>query len=367
MHVPFCARRCSYCDFAVEAVRRAPTREWLDAIEAELRLHVERAGLGRLALDTVYVGGGTPSLLGVGALPALLDRIGEHADIAPEAEITAEANPESFTPALARDWRAAGINRVSLGAQTFHEAALRWMGRLHGADGPARAMAAAREAGIDNVSVDLIFGLPDRLGRDWGADLEGALRLEPEHVSLYGLTAEPGAPLGRWVAEGRERLPDEDEYGAQYLLAAERLTAAGFRHYEVSNFALPGRESRHNQVYWSGAAYLGLGPGAHSYLAGRRWWNVRSWAAYAAALGRGEAPEEGAETVEGDAARLERTWLALRTAEGFPLRVASEGQRRLAARWAEQGWAVVAGGVLRLTAGGWLLLDRLAVELDTAA
>src|SRR5690606_10975228 len=272
--------------------------EWLDAIEAELRLHVERAGLGRLALDTVYVGGGTPSLLGVGALPALLDRIGEHADIAPEAEITAEANPESFTPALARDWRAAGINRVSLGAQTFHEAALRWMGRLHGADGPARAMAAAREAGIDNVSVDLIFGLPDRLGRDWGADLEGALRLEPEHVSLYGLTAEPGAPLGRWVAEGRERLPDEDEYGAQYLLAAarltaagmgrwvaegrerlpdedeygaqyllaaERLTAAGFRHYEVSNFALPGRESRHNQVYWSGAAYLGLGPGAHSY------------------------------------------------------------------------------------------------------
>src|SRR5690606_11642846 len=223
------------------------------------------------------------------------------------------------------------------------------------------------EAGIDNVSVDLIFGLPDRLGRDWGADLEGALRLEPEHVSLYGLTAEPGAPLGRWVAEGRERLPDEDEYGAQYLLAAERLTAAGFRHYEVSNFALPGRESRHNQVYWSGAAYLGLGPGAHSYLAGRRWWNVRSWAAYAAALGRGEAPVEGAETVEGDAARLERTWLALRTSDGFPLRAASEGQRRLAARWVEQGWAVVAGDVLRLTPGGWLLLDRLAVELDTAA
>src|SRR5690606_9747419 len=254
------------------------------------------------------------------------------------AEITAEANPESFTAELARDWRAAGINRVSLGAQTFDEAALRWMGRLHGPDGPARAVAAAREAGLDNVSVDLIFGLPDRLGRDWGADLERALRLEPEHVSLYGLTAEAGAPLGRWVAEGRERLPDEDAYGAQYLLAAERLTAAGFRHYEVSNFALPGRESRHNQVYWSGEAYLGLGPGAHSYLAGRRWWNVRSWAAYAAALGRGEAPVEGEETVEGDAARLERTWLALRTSEGFPLREASEGQRRLAARWAEQGW-----------------------------
>jgi oxygen-independent coproporphyrinogen-3 oxidase len=367
VHVPFCARRCSYCDFAVEAVRRPPTREWLDAIEAELRLRVAREGLGRLSLATVYVGGGTPSLLGVGALPALLDRIGTYADIAPGAEITAEANPESFTVALARDWRAAGINRVSLGAQTFHEGALRWMGRLHGADGPARAVAAAREAGFDNVSVDLIFGLPDRLGRDWGADLDRALGLEPEHVSLYGLTAEPGAPLGRWVAEGRERLPDEDTYAAQYLLAAERLTAAGFRHYEVSNFARPGRESRHNQVYWSGAPYLGLGPGAHSYLAGRRWWNVRSWAAYAAALGRGEVPEAGAETVEGAAARLERTWLALRTDQGFPLVAASQRQRRLAAQWAEQGWAVVIGDVLRLTPSGWLLLDRLAVELDDAA
>lgn len=367
VHVPFCARRCSYCDFAVQAVRQPPTREWLDAIEAELGLRVAQAGLGRLSLDTVYVGGGTPSLLGVGALPALLDRIGKHADIAPEAEITAEANPESFTAELARDWRAAGVNRVSLGAQTFHEASLRWMGRLHGADGPARAVAVAREAGFDNVSVDLIFGLPDRLGRDWGADLDRALGLEPEHVSLYGLTAEPGAPLGRWVAEGRERLPDEEEYSAQYLLAVERLTAAGFRHYEVSNFALPGRESRHNQVYWSGAAYLGLGPGAHSYLAGRRWWNARSWASYAEALGRGEAPDEGAETVVGAAARLERTWLALRTAEGFPLAAASEGQQRLAARWVEHGWAVVAGGALRLTPSGWLLLDRLAVELDEAA
>lgn len=367
VHVPFCARRCSYCDFAVQAVRRAPTGEWLDAIEAELRLYTERVGLGRLELDTVYVGGGTPSLLGVGALPALLERIARHADVTAGAEVTAEANPESFTAELARDWRTAGVNRVSLGAQTFHEASLRWMGRLHGPDGPARAVAVARDAGFENISVDLIFGLPDRLGRDWGADLERALGLEPEHVSLYGLTAEPGAPLGRWVAEGRERMPDEDAYGAQYLLAAERLTAAGFRHYEVSNFALPDRESRHNRVYWSGGAYLGLGPGAHSYHAGRRWWNVRAWAAYAEALGRGDAPVEGEETVEGEAARLERTWLALRTAEGFPLGGASQRQRGLAARWAEQGWATVSGEVVRLTPSGWLLLDRLAVELDAAA
>src|SRR5690606_12294934 len=175
----------------------------------------------------------------------------------------------------------------------------------------------------------------DRLGRNWGADLERALRLEPEHVSLYGLTAEAGAPPGRWVAEGRARLPDEGGYGAPYLLAAERLTAAGFRHYEVSNFALPGRESRHNQVYWSGAAYLGLGPGAHSYLGGRRWWNVRSWAAYAAALARGEAPVEGAETVEGGAARLERAWLPAPPRECVPLPAPRAAPRRHRAATAE--------------------------------
>ncbi|HEY8470002.1 MAG TPA: radical SAM family heme chaperone HemW [Longimicrobiales bacterium] len=367
MHVPFCARRCSYCDFAVQAVRRAPTAEWLTAVEAELELVLAREGLGRLELDTIYVGGGTPSLLGVGALPALLERIGRHATISPSAEITAEANPESFTVELARDWRSAGVNRVSLGVQTFHAAALAWMGRLHGPDGPARAIDAARAAGFGNVSVDLIFALPERLGRDWARDLECALALEPEHVSLYGLTAEARAPLGRWVAEGRERLPGEETYRAEYLLAAKRLAAAGFLHYEVSNFARPGFESRHNAVYWSGAPYLGLGPGAHSYLPPKRRWNLRDWSAYAATVGRGELPAEGEEEVAGEAARLERTWLALRTAEGLPLEEMTPRQRRLAADWAGRGWAELTTDALRLTPDGWLLLDHLAVELDAAA
>ncbi|MGH7506985.1 MAG: coproporphyrinogen-III oxidase family protein, partial [Longimicrobiales bacterium] len=264
-----------------------------------------------------------------------------------------------------KDWKAAGVGRVSLGAQTFHEPALRWMGRLHGADGPGRAVAAARAAGIENVSIDLIFGLPKRLSRDWPADVERTLALEPEHISLYGLTAEPATPLGRWVREGREALADEETYRAEFLHAAGRLGAAGYIQYEVSNFARPGRESRHNQAYWQGAPYLGLGPGAHSYLPPRRLWNTRDWGAYRARLADGLPATDGEEIVDPTADRLERLWLGLRTAEGVPS--LSAAQVEVAERWRSRGWAEIDAGGVRLTPEGWLLLDRLAVELDGAA
>lgn len=369
VHVPFCARRCSYCDFAVQATREAPTFAWLEAIGAELDLlAAERGWEGRLPLDTVYVGGGTPSLLGTGAMEMLADRLSRRFSWDPASvEWTCEANPESFTPGLAADWRAAGVNRVSLGIQTFHGPALSWMGRLHGPDGPTRAMDAARDAGFDNVSVDLIFGLPDRLGRDWGADLHRALLLEPQHVSLYGLTAESGAPLGRWVGEGREALAGEDRYADEYLLAHRVLTEAGFRHYEVSNFGLPGRESRHNPVYWSGAPYAALGPGAHAFYPPLRRWNVRSWDEYRAALARGVLPTDDEETVGPDDAALERHWLLLRTDAGMPLAELDGAARALADGWVARGLATRDDGALRLTADGWLLLDRLAVELASAA
>ena len=367
MHVPFCVRRCAYCDFAVQALREAPTDDWLRAVEAEMRLlHAERGWDGPLRLDTVYLGGGTPSMLAPHAMAELRERLAPYATWDAAAEWTCEANPESFTSETARAWREAGVNRISLGAQTFHEPSLRWMGRLHGADGPTRAMDAAREAGFDNVSVDLIFGLPSRLGRDWGADLHHALLLEPEHVSLYGLTAEAGAPLGRWVGEGRETLADEDRYADEFLLAHERLVAAGFEHYEVSNFGLPGRRSRHNFVYWTGAPYAALGPGAHAFYPPLRRWNGRGWDAYRDALLAGRAPTEGEETVDEETAALERVWLLLRTDQGYPLAGAAEAERRLADLWKRQRWAREEDGVLRLTAEGWLLLDRLAVEMAAA-
>jgi len=367
IHVPFCLRRCSYCDFAVHATPTAPVDEWLDCIDRELELVRAEQGWGRLDLATIYLGGGTPSLLGPGAVPRLVDLLGRHAAWPGDVEFTAEANPETFTPALAADWKAAGVNRISLGAQTFDPKVLRWMGRMHGPDGPARAIAAARNASIDNVSIDLIFGVPARFNRDWTGDLERVVALDPAHVSLYGLTAEAATPLGRWVKEGREILSDEDSYAEEYRTAVRMLTQAGFEHYEVSSFARPGRQSRHNGAYWTGEAYIGLGPGAHSFFPPRRVWNLRSWDAYRSALAGRMLPRDDEETVDAAAQRLEQIWLSLRTKGGLDLNGWSGRAAQLGEQWQARGWAAVDGGRLRLTPEGWLLLDRLAVELEGVA
>ena len=360
IHAPFCARRCSYCDFAVTVDRAPQSKPWLDAIERELAMLMERSGWDRLELRTIYIGGGTPSLFGQSAMADLRGRLRGLADLSTLIEWTAEANPEHFDRALAEDWREAGISRVSFGAQTFDPDVLAWMGRLHGPDGPRRAVDAARAAGFEDISIDLIFGLPSRFDRDWTSDLRRTMDLATEHVSLYGLTAEAAAPLGRWVAEGRETLADEDRYADEYLEAAVTLAAAGFGHYEVSNFAKPGRESRHNQAYWEGRPYIGVGPGAHSSLPPRRWWNVRDHAVWSAMVASGRSPIEGEETVEGESAALEQAWLGLRTGSGAVSHTAA--QRELAMRWRHAGLAVGDGDRVVLTPAGWLVLDRLAVE-----
>jgi oxygen-independent coproporphyrinogen-3 oxidase len=366
VHVPFCLRRCSYCDFAVQAVNVAPVNTWLHAIEREIDVVCEATpALRGSTLDTLYVGGGTPSLVGGAGISGMRDVVMKTFRLADDVEFTCEANPETLTEDVAHDWQAAGVNRLSLGTQTFNEEALRWMGRVHGPDGPGRALAAARAAGIGNISLDLIFGLPARFNRDWAADLDRVIELGTEHVSLYGLTAEKATPLGRWVAEGREALAGEEQYVAEYLLAVEKLTAAGFEHYEVSNFAKPGRASRHNQAYWRDKAYLGLGPGAHSYLPPVRRWNVRDWHDYQQRLSAGQSASEGEEVVGAEAATLERSWLGLRTTDGLPLEVLSAGQLTKLQKWSDDGLASCSGGVARLTAQGWLLLDRLVVELES--
>jgi oxygen-independent coproporphyrinogen III oxidase len=238
------------------------------------------------------------------------------------------------------------------------------MGRLHGADGPARAVAAAREAGLHNFSIDLIFGLPSRLGRDWAMDLDRALSLQPPHISLYGLTAEKGTPLGRWVRDGRETLADDERYAAEYRLAAQRLGAAGMHHYEVSNFAVAGRDSRHNRAYWRHLPYLGLGPGAHSYLPPVRNWNVRDWAEYRQRLEAGGSAETDREVLTAGDLALERAWLGLRSDDGVAIAALSRAQGDLVAAWQAAGLARESGGRVVLSTEGWLVLDRLAVELD---
>ena len=370
VHAPFCARRCSYCDFAVHVAADPPVEAWATAVGRELEAVRRERGWddGPLPLETLYLGGGTPSLLGAGAVDRLLRALGPGVALDGLEEVTAEANPESFTPELARAWAAAGVDRLSFGAQTFHGPTLRWMGRLHGPDGPGRAVATARAAGIDNIGLDLIFGVPERLDRPLDADLDRILALEPAHVSVYGLSVESATPLGRWVAEGRETMPEQERYREEYLRVAERLTGEGYVHYEVSNFARPGREARHNAAYWRGVPYLGLGNGAHSFAPPERWWNRRDWFEYRKAVEAGATGREESETVSPAGGRLEAIWLGLRTREGVAASTLEPGQAAVVESWRARGWADVAGDDrVRLTVEGWLLLDRLAVELDGAA
>src|SRR5947208_7844367 len=270
LHVPVWVRRASYCVFSLAVRKRIPAGEYVDAVLKELEL-VRAADPGatpRGALETLYLGGGTPSLLPPDALATLVTALLDAFGATPSrdaVEVTAEANPEDVTPELASVWRRAGVNRVSLGAQSFDDDVLKWMHRSHDAARIGAAVHALRGAGIDNISLDLIFALPDELQRDWERDLDLALALRPTHLSLYGLTVEPRTPLDRWASRAATHAPDDERYAGEYLLAHERLSVVGYRFYEVSNASLPGFRSRHNSAYWSGEAYVGLGHAAPSF------------------------------------------------------------------------------------------------------
>lgn len=370
VHAPFCARRCVYCDFAVRVDRAPDSRRWLAAVQREAET-IRASGDAPLAseLDTLYVGGGTPSLLDPRLLGKLPRALGLSAKARPAQEWTAEANPESFSRSVAEEWASRGVNRISFGVQSFDPGALKWMGRLHSPEDAERAVAKARAAGVSNVSIDLIFGLPDAVSRSWEDDLRRALRLAPSHVSLYGLTVEKGTRLFRAIDAGRGSLPSETRYQEEYLIAAETLSSAGYDHYEVSSFALPGFASRHNRAYWSGASYLGLGNGAHSFAGGRRWWNHRDWETYLDRVARRGSGRAGQERLSPAQSRLESIWLALRTARGFRADAPGEPAVRLVRKWKRRGLAAAdlpgTAGV-RLTPRGWLVLDTLAVELEGA-
>jgi oxygen-independent coproporphyrinogen-3 oxidase len=287
-------------------------------------------------------------------------------------EWTAESNPASLDRAVVRSWREAGVNRLSVGVQSFDDGVLRWLGRLHDAEGARRALAEARSAGFKDVNVDLMFGLPGSLERHWRVEVEAALEAGVTHVSTYGLTAEPHTPLGRLVESGEVDMVGEEGYAAEYQSAVEALEEAGFVHYEVSNFALPGQECLHNWHYWDGSPYLGLGPSAHSYLGGTRAWNVFRWEAYRQALKGGVSTLEGHESVGAGESRLERLWLALRTNRGLstgdPLArevLADAGD--LVDAWSKAGWLRVDESRIRLTAEGWLRMDELVAALGGRA
>ena len=361
-HVPFCARRCSYCDFSIAVRRNVPVTEYVNAVANEL---AQRSASTMCApLSTLYFGGGTPSRLGAEGVAALLRTVREHITLAPDAEVTLEANPEDVTAEAVAAWRASGVNRLSIGIQSFDDRVLRWMHRVHDASSAERAVAIARNGGLEHFSLDLIFAVPDSLERDWVRDVEMMLALDPDHLSLYGLTVEPHTPLGRWHARGEVQETTEDRYETEFMDAHNRLAAVGFEHYEVSNFAKPGHRARHNSAYWSGAPYLGIGPSAHGFDGAQRRWNVAAYAAWLSLLQRGADPVAGAETLTAENRLSELVYLGLRTRDGLAVPPA---ERIHVQPWLEAGWVEWtdrdAESRLRCTPLGWLRLDALAADL----
>ena len=360
IHVPFCSRRCSYCDFAISVRKQVPVDDYLGALAAEL--HIRFGGqTSPSEVDTIYFGGGTPSRLGGSGIARAVELVSRYFVPARDAEITIEANPEDISAGAASTWQNAGVNRLSLGAQSFNAGVLEWMHRTHDAAATKRAVAVVREAGITNLSLDLIFALPDALNRNLNSDVEQILALRPDHISLYGLTVEQKTALGKWVEAGTTVEQPEEGYERDFLQAHALLTAAGLEHYEVSNYAKPGHRSRHNSSYWAGVAYVGLGPAAHGFDGSVRRWNVRNYAAWAHVVGQGLDPMEGSEALSSENRVAEGVYLGLRSDGGLPV---TSVDRAAIQPWIEAGWAAIGPDErLRCTVNGWLRLDSLAATL----
>jgi oxygen-independent coproporphyrinogen-3 oxidase len=344
LHIPFCRARCDYCAFATWTDRPHLIGAYLDAV----RTDVERAVSGGLAPATsVFVGGGTPSLVPADGLAAVLRSI----PLAADAEVTVECNPDDVTAALLETYVRAGVNRVSIGVQSMAPHVLAALGRTHDQANVRRAVAAVHSVGLPTFNVDLIYGAAGETLADWRTTLERILELDPPHVSAYALTVEAGTPL----AGDPARYPDDDVQADEYELADELLTGAGLAYYEVSNWARPAHECKHNQLYWGQHDYLGFGCAAHSHHRGRRWWNLRTPERYIEAVRDGRPTEAAGETLDAETRRLEGLQLALRTAGGVPVG-ALDGD-------ALPGLVERTGDRWTLTRQGRLLANEVSVRL----
>jgi len=375
IHIPFCTRRCDYCDFFVAVGRSEDHARFAEALEAEIRAASSWLDPEERAADTVYLGGGTPSVLPTARIRALVAACRDAFDVSRDAEITLEANPEGITPASLEGWLAAGVNRLSVGIQTLDDEALRRRGRLHSGPAALRALVMAREAGFVNVGADLIAGLPEGAGRPAGfpdrfaETVRTVLSRRPDHLSVYLLETDKDTSLMRAVREGREALPEDDDVAAAYHLTAAAAAAAGYEHYEISSFCLPGRRSRHNLKYWTGDPYLGFGPSAHSYFRSRRFSSPRDLDAYLAGAGGGPERDPGLDYTlrDRESEAREALVLNLRLTEGVDLdRFARrwgidprEWVRRDIADVMEAGLVRLEGSLLRLTPQGLVLANEL--------
>lgn len=366
IHIPFCRARCSYCDFATGAYESALAERYVRAVTCEVTSF--RSTEDITDVDTIYFGGGTPSLLAPAQVAHILRAVRERFRVTEDAEVTMEMNPGTVTLDALREFRAQGVNRASFGAQTFDDLELKRLGRTHTADDVRRTFSLLREAGFTNISFDLIAGLPSQTLDGWSRNLTQALALRPEHLSFYILEVHEGTPLADQIRRGAERRPDDDLAAEMYRVMLERARVEGYEHYEISNLCLPGYESRHNTKYWTGDAVYGFGCSAHSYDGGRtRWSNERDAARYASLVEAGHTPVVETVALDERAARAESIFLGLRLMRGVNL---EEYRTRFGAdlraeyeddltRLSEAGLIELDKDLMRLTTSGALLSNEV--------
>ena len=364
VHVPFCRRKCPYCDFySVSETDWLPA--YLDALSEEIRLAEKPEG----PYDTVYFGGGTPSMIDADQMERLLDKIYTRFDIAANAEITLEANPGTVSADLLKRYRAAGINRINIGVQSFNDERLRFLGRIHSGAQSVEALRQARDAGFDNIGLDLIYGLPGQKAAGWRKELSAALKFSPEHLSCYLLTYPSGTPMADALHQKRFTPLSEDACGDLFIQTHDFLIDKGYDHYEISNFAASEeKRSRHNQKYWRHAPYIGLGPAAHSYWHHRRHWNVSSVKQYVATIQSGRLPVEDREALTTEQEMMEAVYLGLRCAEGLGLESFAtrfgvdfkDKFQAVLAQYQAEGYVTANDGRCALTRQGLLYADSIA-------
>jgi putative oxygen-independent coproporphyrinogen III oxidase len=367
VHVPFCVTRCGYCDFntytAAELGAGASRESYAGLAIEEIRMARRVLGTAAASARTVFFGGGTPTLLPPYDLAAILSAIDGEFGLAPGAEVTAEANPETVDQRSLAQLRVSGFTRISIGMQSAVSRVLSVLDRKHEPTRPGQCVAWARSAGFEHVSLDLIYGTPGETDEDWIASLGSALAAGPDHISGYALIVEEGTRLAARIRRGDLAAPDDDVMADRYLAADELLTAAGLRWYEISNWAAsPAAMCRHNLLYWTGGDWWGVGPGAHSHVGGTRWWNVRHPAAYAGRIVAGVSPGQGREILTPAERRTERIMLLTRLATGCPVDELGPAGRAAAAAAVRDGLAdptALAGGRVALTPSGRLLADAV--------
>ena len=374
VHVPFCSTRCGYCDFntyTAAELGSGPSAvspgSYPGLAIAELRFARQVLADADVTVSTVFFGGGTPTLLPPSALGRILRVIDTEFGLAPGAEVTTEANPESVDAASLHELRSQGVTRISFGMQSAVPGVLAVLDRVHQPGRPAQCAAWARDAGFEHVSLDLIYGTPGESAADWRRSLDAAVAAGPDHVSAYALTVEAGTRLAARVRRGELAAPDDDVLADRYLAADETLSAAGYRWYEISNWAATASaRCAHNLLYWTDGDWWGIGPGAHSHVGGTRWWNVRHPAAYAGRIAAGVSPGQAREVLSGDERQLERVMLLIRLAEGCPAGVLGPAGRANAESVVADGLAepgALADGRIVLTRRGRLLADAVTRKL----